>query len=156
VPPILYIIGQPSWDQLQAGSNGSRSLRVYADEQQARDKAGGAPIYRIQRHTLARTPDGEAVLKAGQAERSDRNKTQADVFDLPTGSAESFANTVLKNARTGNALGPVNPNWNPTGPPYDTKEMLTKYRPGESDDDYKRGTFYFPTEGSPEAVDFIN
>src|ERR1043166_900415 len=153
VPRILYVVGQPSWDQLQPDASGSRNLRVYADEQLARGRAGGAPIFRIQRGSLARTPEGEAFLKAVEAERADRTKAQRDVFELPTTSAESFGNTVVKNAKTGSELGPVNPNWHLTGP-YQTKEMLTKYRPGQPDDDYGRGTFYFPTEG--EAAGFMN
>ena len=89
VPRILYVIGQPNWDQLPAGAGGSRSLQVFGDEQMARDRAGGATIYRIQRHTLARTPDGEALLQAIEAQRSDRKQTQKDVFDFPLSATEA-------------------------------------------------------------------
>ena len=156
VTRTMYIVGEPGWDKLPPNPDGSRSLRMYANEELARDRAGGAPIYRIRRTQLEGTPDGEAFLQATNDHNADKTKRQLEVLELRITDQASFEKTVARNAKTGSSLGTPNPNWHTSGP-YATKEMLGDYRPGSFNDDYDRGTIYFPNgDASPEAANFIN
>ena len=153
VPRTLYVVGEPGWDKMTQNPDGSRALRVYATQEMAADRAGGAPIYRIRRHLLEDVPDGEAFLKEVEAHNSDKTKRQLEVFDLRISDLTSFEKTAGK-AKTGSSIGPANPNWKTSGP-YEAKVMEGDYLPGNKNDDYNRGTWYAPNEGSQPATDFI-
>lgn len=139
---VMYVRGNPNWDQLgQSTGVPERTLTIYFEH------PGGGDVYRVLRKDLERTPAGVKLLNSIKSRGIPRS------LDWALGSPDELLQ--LKRAITNTTeLGPPNPNWKLTGK-YATKEMLREYYPGGSNDDYKRGTFYFPTEGSPAAVDFM-
>lgn len=106
---IVYVVGQKTWDELIPTDG---RLTVFANYELAREHAGGQRIYRIYRHSLEGTDDGKAFLEKQQVGKD------AEILEMKFSSADSYDRTVLKRAKTGNDLGPVNPHWKTSG---DTK-----------------------------------
>lgn len=148
VPPVLYVVGKPEFG---SPADGTRRVTLYKDIGQAMAAAAGQPVYRILRHALDRTSEGTAFLKSVQAARNEDGP-----FQINLTSEQSLIETLHKNSRVPGDLGPVNPNWKLTGRFKDlVKDMNPDYKPEGAKDDYKNGRFYFPTEGSEAAVNFM-
>ena len=147
-PRILYVVGQPGWDDLDKDGSG-RLLQVYStrDEAEAQAAPKGKQVFRIKRDDLLGTRDGKAWLDRLQA-----NPKEFLTTFIPF-SEQGKLEAVVKSSRTGSELGPKNPNFATEGRYPLNHPMKSDYLPDQVQDDFAAGVYYFKSEG-PEA-DFI-